>query len=98
MVGIALDVHYLRRYILRFVSDGVDDRATSNRTIWAERTRLASSRDFQHAKLCVGGLKVESKNRSCRPAYGGEFKEVSSGSLHDTPWNDYERTSQAPIS
>jgi hypothetical protein len=85
VVGVAFDVHYLRRNVLRLVSDGIDDRAATHRTIRTRRPRLTGSGDFEDSELRVSGLEIEPKYSGSRAANGSELQKVSAGSLHRTP-------------
>ncbi len=66
MIRIAVDMNYLRCNILRAVSDRVDDRPATHRTIRTCGPRLVGAGNLQNSKFGVGGLQVESKDRgSC---------------------------------
>src|SRR5579859_7146510 len=66
MVRIAFNVNHLRGNVLRPVADRVYDDAAADRAIGTCRAGLACSCDFQAAKFCEGGLKIESENCGCR--------------------------------
>src|SRR6202044_199332 len=82
VIGIALNVDHLRRDVLRFVANRVDEHAATDRAVRTSRARFAGSGDFQFFEFGVSGLEVKSEDGSGGTTDCRNFEEISAGCLH----------------
>src|SRR3984957_500215 len=82
MIGVALDVDHLRRHVLRFVADRINEDATTHRTIGTRGSRLGGARNLEFFQLCNRGSQIKSKERDSRATGQRTFEEGSAGEFH----------------
>lgn len=85
VVGIAFHVNDLWRHVFRAISDGINNRPATHRTVRTRRPRFIGSGDFKDSELRVSRLEIETENSGGRPAYRSELQKVSAGRLHRIP-------------
>src|ERR1022692_1657430 len=84
VVGIALHMHHRRPHVLALVAQRVDDYAAAHRTIRAGGAGFGGARDFQLARLGVGGRQIEAERGRGHGA-GTELEEGTPGGRHRAP-------------
>ncbi len=82
MIGIAFDVDYLRRDVLRLIANRIDKNAATYSAIGAGRVRFRGARDLQFAKLRVGRLQIKAKNSNCCATKSRNFEKVPPAGCH----------------
>src|SRR5215471_10369642 len=82
MVRIPLDVNYLRRHILRAITDGVNNHSAGHGTVRTRRTRFTRPFDLQRPQLRKRRLQVKPKDRRSGTTDGANFQEISTGRMH----------------
>ena len=82
MVGVALDVNHLRRHVLGFVADRVNEDAAAHGAIRTGRSRLGGAGNLELFELRHGGSQIESQERNARSTNQRALKETSAGDFH----------------
>ena len=82
MVGVALDVDHLRRHVLGFIANRVNEDATAHRTIGTRGSRLGGARNLEFFQLRYRGSQIKSKERESRATSQRTLEEGSAGEFH----------------
>ena len=72
----------LGRYILGFIANGVNDDATTHRTVRTGGTRLRRSRNLEFAQLGVGRREIKPEQRHGHASQRGRLQKTSPGTVH----------------
>ena len=87
VIGIALDVHYLRDGVLGLVAERVDDHAAAHGTIRAGAAGFAGAGNFEALRLGVERGEIKSEGGKAGAAKNGAFEKSPARELHHlTPW------------
>src|SRR6266478_6280125 len=97
MVRVALDVNHLRRHVLGFVADRVNEDATTHGAIRTSGSRLGGTGDLECFELRKGGSQIESQERKARAASKRAFEEGSAGEFHRAASDGLDRRSRSEI-
>src|SRR5258706_3300969 len=82
MVGIALDVDYLRRDVLGLVTNRINEDATADGAIWACGLCLGCSGDLEFAKLSLGRCRFESQECESGATDGACLQKIPASFTH----------------
>ena len=82
VIGIAFHMDDLRRCVLCLVAEGMNDNATTHRTIWACAARLSCARDSEALCLGVDRRKIEAECRSSDSPNKADLDEGSPRDFH----------------
>src|SRR5882724_2620397 len=90
MVRVALDVDHLRRDVLGFIANRINNDATAYRTVRARGSRFCRARNLELAKLRICWRQIKPKKRESSTSQCAGFQKISAAAIHgfDLPSRD----------
>src|SRR5882762_1946585 len=90
MVRVALDVDHLRRDVLGFIANRINNDATAYRTVRTCGPRFCRARNLELAKLRICWRQIKPKKRESSTSQCAGFQKISAAAIHgfDLPSRD----------